>query len=198
MDGSGTDRVADHVAAGETDAAREALADLAAAAPDDRKATLRSLGSLAEEQPSRFDGLAPTLAAFLTDDVRAIRLTTAKVFVSLAESDPSVVVPAVDSLAARLADNGEFYYVRARSAEALGYVALDRPETVASPEILADLRIGLAFEAAALTCGIRRPCYQSSPVPARTSAPSASILPISGVVCPPRVDCILPSATAQT
>jgi hypothetical protein len=56
------------------------------------------------------------------------------------------VVPAVPSLADRLADDDEFYYVRARCAEALGYVAVDAPEAVTGPETLADLRIGLAFD----------------------------------------------------
>jgi HEAT repeat protein len=45
-----------------------------------------------------------------------------------------------------VADEEEFYYVRARSAEALGYVALERPAEVATPELLADLRIGLSFD----------------------------------------------------
>jgi hypothetical protein len=56
------------------------------------------------------------------------------------------VKPVVDALAERLADDEEFYYVRARSAEALGYVAVDSPEGVTDPETLADLRIGLEFD----------------------------------------------------
>jgi HEAT repeat protein len=40
----------------------------------------------------------------------------------------------------------EFYYVRARCAEALGYIAVETPEAVTDPDILADLRIGLAFD----------------------------------------------------
>jgi HEAT repeat protein len=49
-------------------------------------------------------------------------------------------------LADRLADEDEFYYVRARCAEALGYVAVEAPEAVTDPETLADLRIGLEFD----------------------------------------------------
>ena len=36
--------------------------------------------------------------------------------------------------------------MRARSAEALGYVALEHPDAVDDPEILADFRIGLSFD----------------------------------------------------
>lgn len=46
-------------------------------------------------------------------------------------------------LGERFADEDEFYYVRARAAEALGYVALEAPENVISPEIRADFHIGL-------------------------------------------------------
>lgn len=86
------------------------------------------------------------LSTFLTDEDRAVRLTTAKLFVTLAESEPKTLLPAVDALADRLADDGEFYYVRARCAEALGYIALESPEDVSDPKILADLRIGLSFD----------------------------------------------------
>ncbi|MFC4360507.1 HEAT repeat domain-containing protein [Halobium salinum] len=86
------------------------------------------------------------LSKFLTDEDRAVRLTTAKLFVTLAKSEPRAVLPAVDALAERLADDEEFYYVRARSAEALGYLAVEAPEAVTSPETLADFRIGLRFD----------------------------------------------------
>ncbi|MFC7071665.1 hypothetical protein ACFQJ7_09465 [Halovenus rubra] len=93
-----------------------------------------------------FDGLGDAFAMFLVDDDRAVKLTTAKLFVTLAQSEPGAVIPAVDSLAGRLADDEEFYYVRARCAEALGYLALEAPAEVGDPEILADLRIGLSFD----------------------------------------------------
>jgi HEAT repeat protein len=83
---------------------------------------------------------------FLDDAERAVRLTTAKLFVALAEEEPDAVVQVVPSLANRLANGEEFYYVRARCAEALGYVALEHPEVVSDPEILADFRIGLSFD----------------------------------------------------
>ncbi|WP_018258467.1 HEAT repeat domain-containing protein [Halomicrobium katesii] len=67
-------------------------------------------------------------------------------FVRLAEVEPEIACPAVDTPADRLADDGEFYYVRARCAEALGYVGHDHPEAVSDPEILADFRIGLSFD----------------------------------------------------
>ncbi|WP_435147124.1 HEAT repeat domain-containing protein [Halobaculum sp. P14] len=119
---------------------------LGAADAETRKRALRAVRNVAEEPPGSFDGLARPLSTFLTDEDRAIRLTTAKLFVTLAQSEPAAVLPAVDALAGRLADDEEFYYVRARSAEALGYVAVDSPEEVTDPETLADLRIGLEFD----------------------------------------------------
>jgi hypothetical protein len=119
---------------------------LSAADADARKRAVQTLRNSAEERPRAFDGLAGPLAAFLNDDNRAVRLTTAKLFVALARSEASVVLPVVESLADRLTDDEEFYYVRARCAEALGYVALEHPEAVADPETLADFRVGLAFD----------------------------------------------------
>ncbi|MDS0293735.1 HEAT repeat domain-containing protein [Halogeometricum luteum] len=111
-----------------------------------RKLTLQTLRHLADDDPTAFSSLCASVAPFLTDDERPIRLTTAKLLVAVAEADPDAVVPVVPALADRLADEDEFYYVRARSAEALGYVALERPEEVNSPEVLADLRVGLSFD----------------------------------------------------
>jgi len=119
---------------------------LGAADADARKRVLRAARDAVDERPSRFEGLAPPLASFLTDDDRAVRLTTAKLFVALARSAPAVALPVVDALAERLADDGEFYYVRARCAEALGYLAVDSPDAVADPATLADLRVGLSFD----------------------------------------------------
>jgi hypothetical protein len=119
---------------------------LGAADAETRKRALRAVRDIAEEPPYSFDGLASPLSTFLTDEDRAVRLTTAKLFVTLAQSGPAAVLPAVDALAERLADDEEFYYVRARSAEALGYVAVDSPEEVTDPETVADLRIGLEFD----------------------------------------------------
>jgi len=122
------------------------LEQLGAADTDTRKRTLRAVRAVAEERPGAFDGLAEPLSAFLTDEDRAVRLTTAKLFVALAGSAPAAVLPAVDSVAGRLPDDEEFYYVRARCAEALGYVALDSPGEVTDPEILAEFRVGLSFD----------------------------------------------------
>jgi HEAT repeat protein len=119
---------------------------LATADTDALKRTLRAVRGVAEDRPGVVEGLAVPLSSFLTDEDRAVRLTTAKLFVALAQSDPTTALPAVDALADRLADDEEFYYVRARSAEALGYVAVDSSEEVTDPETLADLRIGLEFD----------------------------------------------------
>ncbi|MFW5940023.1 MAG: HEAT repeat domain-containing protein [Halolamina sp.] len=112
---------------------------------DDRQPVLRAVRDLAGERPARVAPLLPELSSFLTDDERAVRLTAAKLFVTIARSLPSAVRSSVDVLGERLADESEFYYVRARSAEALGYVAMEHPE-VASPKLLADLRVGLSFD----------------------------------------------------
>jgi HEAT repeat protein len=119
---------------------------LGGADAETRKRTLRAVRDVAEKPPRSFDALADPLSTFLTDEDRAVRLTTAKLFVTLAQSEPAAVPPAVDALADRLADDDEFYYVRARCAEALGYVAVEAPEDVTDPETLADLRVGLRFD----------------------------------------------------
>ena len=141
-----TDRVVTLLKQDAREEARCCLEQIQAVSGDDRKTAVRSLKSVAEDQPAVFESISSVLASFLTDDERSVRLTTAKLFVTCAESRPETVVPVVSSLADRLADDEEFYYVRARCAEALGYVALDHPEVVTSPEILADLRIGLSFD----------------------------------------------------
>jgi len=119
---------------------------LGAADAETRKRALRAVRNSIEDSLTGLEELATPLAAFLTDDDRAVRLTTAKLFVTLAQSEPVAVLSVVDPLADRLADDEEFYYVRARCAEALGYVAVDSPEEVTDPDTLADLRIGLAFD----------------------------------------------------
>ncbi|MFC7139688.1 HEAT repeat domain-containing protein [Halosimplex aquaticum] len=139
------DRIVELVETG-SDEARPALERLADAPAAERNETLRTLRALADERASPLSELLPAVAPFLTDDERSVRLATAKLFVAVAETDPEAAVPTVQPLADRLADDDEFYYVRARSAEALGYVALERPDAVASPDLLADLRVGLAFD----------------------------------------------------
>jgi hypothetical protein len=133
----------------ERDARDEALGHLESvqsATTEDRKAAMRSLRTVAEDRPGLVGAVCSALTSFLGDEERSVRLTTAKLFVTLAEATPNAVVPAVPSLADRLGDEGEFYYVRARCAEALGYVALERPGEVSDPATLAELRVGLSFD----------------------------------------------------
>lgn len=131
---------------GALEVAGACLERLRGADRDTRKRALRAVRDVAEAHPERVAELVGTLAGFLTDDDRAVRLTAAKLFVEIAATDSGAVSPAVDSLADRLADEAEFYYVRARCAEALGYVALDSPAAVSDPGLLADLRVGLSFD----------------------------------------------------
>jgi len=134
------------LAQGRTADALTALEQLSTAEPADQQACLRSLKATADDRPGLFEGVLESLAEFLSDSERPTRLTTAKLFVAVSEGAPDIVVPVVPTLAEQLADESEFYYVRARCAEALGYVAVDHPDAVASPEIIADLRVGLEFD----------------------------------------------------
>lgn len=145
-DPTAADRLVALVERGDRETAIERAAALDAASTDERKAALRSLRTRADATPGAVSPLIEPLADFLTDEERAVRLSTAKLFVAVAERDPDAVVPAVRALASRLGDDEEFYYVRARAAEALGYVAVEHSDEVASPEVLADLRVGLAFD----------------------------------------------------
>ncbi|MFB6224682.1 MAG: HEAT repeat domain-containing protein [Haloarcula sp.] len=113
---------------------------------EDRKAAMQALRTVAADRSVTLDSLCPALVQYLKDDERAVRLSTAKLLAVIAESDPDSVIPMISALADRLADDDEFYYVRARVAETLGYIAVEYPEKVTSPETLADLRIGLAFD----------------------------------------------------
>jgi hypothetical protein len=141
-----TDRAVDLLEQNAWEEAIESLETVRKAPAEDRKAMVRSLRTLAEDRPAVVGKVRSALVPFLHDEERSIRLTTAKLFVALAETTPDAVVPVVPSLADRLADEDEFYYVRARSAEALGYVALEHPDAVDDPEILADFRVGLSFD----------------------------------------------------
>ena len=138
------DRLATLIENREFDAARTALDRSRTTDPETRKDAVRTV----EEYVAGGTAVAPLLplfVEFLHDEQRAVRLTTAKTIVAVTESDPESVTDAVSALADRLADDEEFYYVRARCAEALGYVAAVCPGEL-SPDILADLRIGLEFD----------------------------------------------------
>ncbi|WP_435361822.1 sister chromatid cohesion protein PDS5 [Haloarchaeobius sp. DFWS5] len=150
MDGSKQPPTVAHltsvIEAGERSEAITCLAVVETAAPRRRKEAVQALRNLTDEQPEVVTPVLPALTPFLTDDERAVRLTTAKLFVAVAESHPEAVTSLAPVLADRLADDDEFYYVRARAAEALGYVARERPSAVDSPEVLADFRVGLSFD----------------------------------------------------
>ena len=141
-----SDDVVDRLERGDVEAATASLDELRAADAEARMEAIRSLQRFAEEAPEAFEPIASALVPFLTDEQRSIRLSTVKLFVAVARTAPEAALGGADALAARLADDEEFYYVRARSAEALGYLALEVPEEVVSPEVLADLRVGLEFD----------------------------------------------------
>jgi len=145
-DGPDVDSVVRLLENGATASAVERVRAIRTDPVDDRKAAMRELRAVAEDRPALLGPLCPALVTLLEDGERSIRLSTAKLLVAIAAADPESVSPVGDQLAERLADEGEFYYVRARSAEALGYVAREVPEAVTSPELLADLRVGLALD----------------------------------------------------
>lgn len=87
---------------------------LEAAKMETRKRILRTGREGAGEHPRSVEALGDRLSAFLTDQDRAVRLPTAKLFVTLARSDPTAVLSAVDAIAERLADDEAFYHVRGR------------------------------------------------------------------------------------
>ena len=139
-------QLAERLESGAHEEARAGLSRYEAASAEKRKDALQALCDRAAAQPTAFAPVLSEFVPFLTDAEQSIRLTTAKLFVALAEEEPEAVSAVVPALADRLADEDEFYYVRARSAEALGYVGRVDPAAVASPEVLADLRIGLSFD----------------------------------------------------
>jgi len=126
------------------DEVRTGFETLQQADTETQKTVLRTLKSV--DEPATLGPILSAVTPFLTDEERSVRLTTAKLLVAVAEADPDAVTPVVSTIAARLADDEEFYYVRARCAEALGYVALDDPAAVSDPAILAEFRIGLEFD----------------------------------------------------
>ncbi|MBX0305111.1 sister chromatid cohesion protein PDS5 [Haloarcula salinisoli] len=128
------------------DSARAPLEQLRAAPTDDRKAALQRLRNAIVDEGVTVGPAVQALAAFLGDEERSVRLTAAKLFVAIARCDPDAAESVVPPLRDRLADDEEFYFVRARSAEALGYVALEHTEAVATPEVVAELRLGLDFD----------------------------------------------------
>lgn len=139
------DRLVELVDRGEYEDAIARIEQLADAPTDDRTAAVRSLRSIASDRPTALDPVVPALASFLEDEERSIRLTTAKLFVAIADGAPEALVGIVPTLTDRLAVDDELYYVRARLAEALGAVALEAPDAVASPEFLAEVRVELEF-----------------------------------------------------
>lgn len=77
------------------DVVRRHIERLETTATEDRKSVLQGLRRYADEQPNRFAPFLAALTPFLTDEERSIRLTTAKLFVAVAEADSDAVVPYV-------------------------------------------------------------------------------------------------------
>ncbi len=138
--------VADALERGDGTELAALVRSLPSAPTETRKTCVRRLRDAVADDPTVVEPALERCEDLLADGERSVRLTTAKLFVAVAERDPDAVVPIAPALSSRLADEDEFYYVRARSAEALGYLALENPAVAASPDVLADLRIGLSFD----------------------------------------------------
>lgn len=140
------DRISDVVADCAPEDAVAYVEQFQSAPVDIRRDTLASLQSVLERRPAALDSVLPATTPFLTDEERSVRLRAVKLFVAVAEEDPVAIESAVGPLTDRLTDESEFYFVRARAAEALGYLALERPDVVTSPEVLAELVVGLSLD----------------------------------------------------
>jgi HEAT repeat protein len=140
------EHLAELVDAGAHDDAIACLEQFETAPKEERKAALRTLRRFEAESSAALGPLLPALSPFFIDEERSVRLTAAKLFVAVAEQDPDAVVSILPMLTERLADADEFYFVRARVAEALGNVARKHPTEVASPAVVAELQIGLSFD----------------------------------------------------
>jgi HEAT repeats len=139
------EHLAELVDAGAYDDAIACLERFETAPTEERKAALGTLRRF-EADESAVGPLLPALSPFFTDEERSVRLKTAKLFAAVSEHDPDAVVSVLPVLTDRLADPDEFYFVRARAAEALGNVALEHTDEVASPAVVAELQIGLSFD----------------------------------------------------
>lgn len=137
------DRLRDLLAAGDDKAVATYLTECE---PGEVGSALRALRDMAGAQPTALTGMLEPLTTYLTHEERSVRLTTSKLFATVASAEPAAVAPVVPTVADRLADEREFYYVRARAAETLGYVARERPEDVVTPELLAQLTVGLSVD----------------------------------------------------
>lgn len=137
---------AEALEAGDPAKAASALNARRDAAPEERKRALRRLRAVADGNPELLVPLVDGVAAFLTDETRPIRLAAVKLLAAVAAEDPASVLRVCPAVADRLADDEELSFVRARAAETVGAVAVEHPEEAATPAVLADLTIGLAFD----------------------------------------------------
>ena len=120
-DPSPIDRVIELLEENASEEASTCLEAIQTHSVDDRKTTIQSLQSVAADCPAMVGALCPALTTFLEDEDRSVRLSTAKLIVAVAEADAASVEPVVDALADPLADDEEFYYVRAAEPYADGF-----------------------------------------------------------------------------
>jgi HEAT repeat protein len=93
-----------------------------------------------------FAAASPAIEALLAAEDRAVRLTATKAIAESAPARPEAVAALAPSLRERLDD--DFYFVRGRAAEALGYVALADPEAIDTTTVLARLLNALSLDRA--------------------------------------------------
>ncbi|WP_254542928.1 HEAT repeat domain-containing protein [Halomarina pelagica] len=138
------DSVRTAIEAGDWDAVASLIDGPDAEPLETRRERVRALKPVVEGRSDLHEHLAPLLRPLLDDEDRSIRLTATKHLVDVAAATPRAVAPVAPALTERLRD--DFYFVRARSAEALGLLARRRPDAIDSTTVLARLVVGLSFD----------------------------------------------------
>ncbi|WP_247010629.1 HEAT repeat domain-containing protein [Halorientalis litorea] len=115
---SSPDRLSTLIETGQFDAASTALDRVRTADPETPKKAIRRVTECGEEGRT-VTPLLSSLVGFLGDEQRAVRLTTAKALVTVAEAEPETATDAVSTLADRLADDDESYRRSRPSASGL-------------------------------------------------------------------------------
>lgn len=101
--------------------------DVSDAKPEDRKHCARVL----RDESDTGVGAVPVIDTLLSDPERSVRLTAVKAVVDIASESPGAVKPLAEKLDDLLYD--EFYFVRGRSAEAVGYIVHEYPDAEGIP-----------------------------------------------------------------
>lgn len=134
----------DALADSDEDALAALATDLADAPTETQKACATAFRDAVDESTDRGEAALPAVEPLLDSGDRAVRLTAVKGCATLAAARPSAVDPLVSTLTDLLDD--DFYYVRGRAAETLGYVALADPDAIDRATVVARLLNALSLD----------------------------------------------------